>query len=300
MASSGHRVTTISRPSVGNNGDDRHWIRVKLARWLLRIHDGSAHPSPNSDAVKVVCVSDTHNTTPSVEPGDILLHSGDLSQYGTFKEIQRQLDWLNTLPHMYKIVVAGNHDLLLDKAFVNRYPDRELNKSGSSARDLDWGSIIYLENSSVQIVCHTRTLQVFGSPDTPRCGNFAFQYDPPENFWAGRVPTGTDILVTHGPPALHLDGNKGCRSLLQELWRARPTLVVFGHIHHARGYETMTLAPSQRLFEAICLDAKSWLKLPSLQWAVCAERWWNQSSFETISLINAACHNKQSYIVAEI
>ena len=45
-----------------------------------------------------------------------------------------------------------------------------------------------------------------------------------------------DILLTHGPPKGHLDqGGKGCPQLLREIWRVRPRLVVFGHIHE--GYE---------------------------------------------------------------
>lgn len=41
----------------------------------------------------------------------------------------------------------------------------------------------------------------------------------------------------HGPPVGHLDEGKGCKQLLAELWRARPRLVVCGHIHIDRGEE---------------------------------------------------------------
>ena len=49
-----------------------------------------------------------------------------------------------------------------------------------------------------------------------------------------KVPAGTDLLVTHGPPRGHLDlGHIGCASLLSELWRIRSRLHVFGHVHEA-------------------------------------------------------------------
>nr|POF02283.1 putative rhamnogalacturonate lyase c [Quercus suber] len=293
-------MTTISRPTIGDGSNNGQSVLVNVAHRLLRVRGSPAILLPHPKPIKVICISDTHNTTPPLEPGDILLHSGDLSQYGTFREIQRQLDWLNAQPHAHKIVVAGNHDLLLDAAFAASFPDRELNSPGASARDLNWGSVVYLENDSVELICGTRTIRVFGSPDTPRCGNFAFQYDPLHNVWAGRVPADTDILVTHGPPALHLDGGKGCRSLLAELWRARPALVVFGHIHQARGRETMLLVSSQRQYEDIALIANSWAKLPSLLWKVIAERVDRHSSRQTISLVNAACHAHQSFIIVEV
>ena len=61
--------------------------------------------------VKIVCISDTHNTQPEVPPGDILIHAGDLSQSGSIEEIQAQLDWLKAQPHEHKVFIAGNHDL---------------------------------------------------------------------------------------------------------------------------------------------------------------------------------------------
>lgn len=310
MKSSETNAAAISRPIVGGPRDTKSSLPVRIARRLMRIRSTPTRPVHDrpDPPLKVVCVSDTHNTTPALPAGDILVHSGDLTQYGTFKELQRQLDWLNAQPHAHKIVVAGNHDLLLDVAFVARHPDRELDRPGAAARDLDWGSIVYLEKTSAELGCGARTIRVFGSPETPRCGNFAFQYDSPapsspreQSIWTGRVPVDTDIRVTHGPPALHLDGGgKGCGALLTELWRTRPALVVFGHIHHARGRETMVLSPSQRLFEDIALAGGAWSKLPLLLWRVCAERLRTPSRYETISLVNAACHDGEGCLVVEI
>jgi hypothetical protein len=48
------------------------------------------------------------------------------------------LAWLRAQPHKHKIVIAGNHDQLLD-------PERDRGTGDSSARTaLAWGDIIYL------------------------------------------------------------------------------------------------------------------------------------------------------------
>jgi hypothetical protein len=83
---------------------------------------------------------------------------------------------------------------------------------------------------------------VFGSPCTPKKGNWAFQYETKKE--ASRVwdaiPLDTDIVVTHTPPKGHCDAVKeddrsGCEVLLKALDRVRPMLSVFGHIHGGRG-----------------------------------------------------------------
>ncbi|KAG9191862.1 hypothetical protein G6011_10596 [Alternaria panax] len=80
-------------------------------------------PPTSAVSVKLVCISDTHNEQPHDIPlGDILIHAGDMTVNGSFKEIQDQLDWLSALPHQHKTVIAGNHDLLLDQSFFRRNP----------------------------------------------------------------------------------------------------------------------------------------------------------------------------------
>jgi hypothetical protein len=140
-------------------------------------------------------------------------------------------------------------------------PNRELDKPGKSRIDLNWGNIIYLQNNSAEVECNGRTLKIYGSPLTPKCGNFGFQYDPHENVWTNTVPEDTDILLTHGPPVVYLDQGKGCRHLLTEIWRARPILVVFGHIHGARGEAKISFDRTQAFFEQILLGVKPWFNL---------------------------------------
>ncbi|KAL1840580.1 hypothetical protein VTJ49DRAFT_312 [Mycothermus thermophilus] len=221
-----------------------------LYTWRQRV------PSqPLVEPVSVVCVSDTHNSQPKLPEGDILIHAGDLTQSGTLAELQAQLNWLRAQSHPIKIVVAGNHDMLLDPAFGGRRRDG----AGDAAAEreaIDWGDVIYLENEATTITCtNGRQLRVYGSPWSPRLGSWAFQYPRGEDVWAGTVPRDVDILITHGPPKAHLDlQGIGCEHLLSELWRVRPRLHVFGHVHGGAGTEWLQFDALQAIYERTVRD----------------------------------------------
>lgn len=138
-----------------------------------------------STGIRIVCISDTHNATPPVEEGDILLHAGDLSNGGTLRELQNQLDWIASLPHKHKVVIGGNHDMLLDPDFVAARGLRF--KPGGTADELDWHDIHYLCNESLELELPQGRVRIFGSPNTPapRGIKGAFQYDPKRT--CGRV-----------------------------------------------------------------------------------------------------------------
>ncbi|KAK0378862.1 metallophosphoesterase domain-containing protein [Colletotrichum limetticola] len=263
----------------------------------------------DDDAVTVVCVSDTHNTKPRLPPGDILVHAGDLTASGTRRELREALGWIRAQPHRFKVVVAGNHDLCLDKGYGKgiKLGGRSRDGEGSSIsrRDgeddddddddddgspLGWGDIIYLNRTATTLTIPPRRLndgdrtyagreiRVYGSPYTPRHGNWAFQYprsggaapycssssslrttdvdNATSDPWRGTIPPGTDILVTHAPPKGHMDdprGHWGCEMLLAEVWRARPRLHVFGHVHCGRGREAVAFDGLQAAYEEVVL-----------------------------------------------
>jgi hypothetical protein len=61
-------------------------------------------PHPGKDWTRFVCISDTHSKRDFfVPPGDILLHSGDLSNWGSYSELHATLEWLSLLPHPVKV-----------------------------------------------------------------------------------------------------------------------------------------------------------------------------------------------------
>lgn len=221
---------------------------VFIAQWLYYLTTSVASVGTVTDAVTVVCISDTHSSQVELPDGDILIHAGDLTQSGSFQELQATINWLRLQPHRHKLVVAGNHDLLLDDSYEHH---SQHSQDGRKAVYLDWGDITYLQNSATTVTCaNGRRLQVYGSPLSRQNGNWAFQYPRTDNVWSNVVPAETDILITHGPPRAHLDLlNLGCDHLLGELWRVRPALHVFGHVHEGYGQKWLNYDAVQKAFE---------------------------------------------------
>jgi hypothetical protein len=231
-------------------------------------------PSSNS-RVRIVCISDTHTNTLDIPSGDILIHAGDLTNAGTIAEIQAQIDWLASLPHKHKIAIAGNHDTFLDPR--SRVTLDEKDRAGA----LEWKGIRYLQHSSTTLTCQTdhgaKRFVIYGAPQIPLCGgkNFAFQYPRGQDAWSETIPDHTDILVTHTPPKYHLDlfaPTLGCEWLLKEIWRIKPVLHVFGHVHAGAGREVIWWDEAQKAYEVGCgrkskgfiheiLDPWSWVAL---------------------------------------
>lgn len=60
---------------------------------------------------RFVCVSDTHNQSAGgsfkLPKGDVLVHAGDLTNQGTYAELQKALKWIEDADYEQKIVVAG-------------------------------------------------------------------------------------------------------------------------------------------------------------------------------------------------
>jgi predicted phosphodiesterase len=56
---------------------------------------------------RIVCVSDTHNQTPQLPKGDILIHAGDLTNQGSYSELKKTIAWLEKADYESKIVIAG-------------------------------------------------------------------------------------------------------------------------------------------------------------------------------------------------
>lgn len=197
--------------------------------------------------IVIVCVSDTHNSQPALPPGDLLIHAGDLTQHGTAAELQDQLDWINSQSHPWKIVIAGNHDRILDTS-------QAVGREQRSRSNLRWGDVIYLQDSTVNLKSPGgRNLTIYGSPWTKKHGNWAFQYDPGVDKFGGKVDDEVDVLVTHSAPKFHLDvAGWGEEFLLHELWRTKPRLHVFGHLHEGYGRETLVYDRFEELYELVC------------------------------------------------
>jgi Icc-related predicted phosphoesterase len=177
--------------------------------------------------MKIICISDTHNLHKDLKipDGDILIHAGDMTCVGGIDELKEFNQWLGTLPHRHKIVIAGNHDLYLDHV--------------PSLANLLITNAIYLNDSGVEI----EGLKIWGSPISPNYQDWAFNRERGEairKHWE-MIPEDTDILITHCPPFGILDftdtgKHEGCSDLLEIVQqKIKPRLHVFGHIHDAHG-----------------------------------------------------------------
>lgn len=180
--------------------------------------------------IRIVCISDTHgqHRKLKVPPGDVLIHAGDFMLSGRrLEEIVDFDDWLGALPHRYKIIIAGNHDLLFEA-----YPEMARARLKHA---------VYLENSGVEAL----GLLFWGSPVQPTFHNWAFNIDRGSairRHWK-KIPFETDVLITHGPPFGTLDKadiltqHLGCEELTKAVTKLKPQLHVFGHIHGGYGTE---------------------------------------------------------------
>ena len=263
------------------------WEQFKLSP-LLFLSRLLYTPSPiqitkhQPNKINIVCISDTHNTHDSQPPlpnGDILIHAGDLTVSGTKHELDNVLSWLESQPHPHKFFIGGNHDTCLSVT-------PEIHEYISST----YPSLTYLQESSAQVTIRGRTLSIYGSPYTPQHGSWVFQYPKVHAPWYSpyekptseyestkiwsRIPPLTDILITHGPPLAHLDSSNinlgkstdGCYALLTALWRVRPKVHVFGHIHVGRGVEFVRWDAMQKAYEEMSARRLGWSGLISLIW----------------------------------
>ena len=170
-------------------------------------------------------ISDTHGLHDRLKlnPGTVLVHAGDITEYGTEDEVVEFLDWFSRQPFTYKIFIGGNHDLFLETLTLRKI------------KRLIPANIIYLQNSGTEI----GGIKFWGSPVTPYFLGMAFNVRAGKGIrkvWS-KIPSDTDILITHGPPKGMLDNKMGCEKLLLRIDSVRPKIHCFGHVHGQNGIE---------------------------------------------------------------
>lgn len=182
--------------------------------------------------MKIVCISDTHggHVDVSLPDGDVLLHAGDVTAHGSEREFDDFLQWFESHPHSYRLLLAGNHDTYMEASMAE------------ARRRCERAGVIWLNDSGTVI----DGVSFWGSPITPRFHDWSFMRDPGEDIerhWR-MIPDSTDVLITHGPPhgildeVMRDDGSlekTGCPSLLQAVRSISPKLHIFGHIHEGHG-----------------------------------------------------------------
>jgi predicted phosphodiesterase len=65
----------------------------------------------------ITFISDTHGLHDELKlkAGTLLIHAGDITEYGTEEEVADFLHWFSKLPFTYKIFIAGNHDIFFEE-----------------------------------------------------------------------------------------------------------------------------------------------------------------------------------------
>lgn len=197
--------------------------------------------------MKIVAISDTHTYHNEVKlpDGDVLIHAGDLMGSGyRHDEIKNFAKWFAAQPHKHKILVAGNHDRLFETQ-----PEYALSKF------VGIPNFYYLNDSG----CEIDGIKFWGSPYQPWFYDWAFNVPrgPAIKKHWDKIPEGTDVLITHGPPMGHLDQaipyglesnweskfivhaseHVGCEELNIAVQVIRPRVHIFGHIHGSYGVE---------------------------------------------------------------
>lgn len=179
--------------------------------------------------LKVVCISDTHTMHDqiTIPECDMLIHAGDFSYMGKWTdEVLPFLEWFAIQPAKHKILVCGNHEVMISKA-----PGILVDK----CKEL---GIEFLRNE------HTIKAQrmIFGSPYSVEFGNWAYGLpdEKLQDIWDYINPL-TEILVVHGPAYGYLDktlrGERVGSKTLAEHFKKLPNLklVICGHIHEDKG-----------------------------------------------------------------
>jgi len=157
---------------------------------------------------------------------DVLIHTGDFCIRGKAEDAQEFVDWFASIPIPEKIFIAGNHDRVMET-----HPHLVKIPVGNG--------VTYLEDRGVTIMGY----KFWGSPVSPAFNNWAFNRTrgPQIKEHWDRIPEGTDVLITHGPPLGILDfvawDNKGvgCKDLLFAVTKIRPSLHCFSHVHGGYG-----------------------------------------------------------------
>jgi predicted phosphodiesterase len=198
---------------------------------------------------KIWFISDTHNQHHRLqipEQMDAVIHCGDEStqRKTAWNEAEARdfFEWYAALPVATKIYIPGNHSTAVENGIV---------------RPEEYPTIQFLIHAAWQ----WNGLRIFGSPYTPWFFGWAYNVARAnlDEYWS-QIPTGIDILVTHGPPKGILDVTRdwkskhpihiGSLSLTQQVTnRICPKIHAFGHLHDEDGIHNYgTLTQGETLF----------------------------------------------------
>lgn len=244
----------ISEVTIDPNTDnpDEAWQRLSCKHSVKEVEPCNPATPKEKGFTRFVCISDTFSRTdymPAIPDGDVLLHTGNFSNLGIPREIEAFNEFLGKLPHRYKIVIAGNHEVTFDPQLMTERNSHVFISFATALQEVEeeeWKNCkrqltncIYLEDDEVRV----QGFRIYGTPWTPGNGDWAFNLSRGQaclDKW-DKIPNGIDILLTHGPPVGYCDiaqedKHEGCVELLNTVRkRVKPKYHVFGHIPEGHG-----------------------------------------------------------------
>lgn len=228
--------------------------------------------------VRFLIMSDTHGgeLPKSLPECDVLLHCGDLTEDGSPSSIAEALQALSKVKAEMRLVVAGNHDIALDKQYylAEGGSETDVGKahaliSPEAGSEASKSGVTFLAEGTYRLTLSSgATFRIYASPQTLAYGASAFQYPTNEDrfncasstpAWAKNVgtessiiPNDVDIVMTHGPMKYILDATAdgrsvGCEHLRRAIERVKPKLHCFGHIHTGYGAQRVEYASGSKI-----------------------------------------------------
>ena len=233
----------------------------------VKSRDVQLHNSLETKLLRIVHISDTHSGSygGQLPDGDVLIHSGDFTNGGVEEpgSVAGFLHWFLQERHRYKILICGNHELLLDRRHdLDEYLACD---TPEAAVQNGFQRPVLLNDSGVSI----EGVIFYGSSWNHCRMAWSANEQERELYWA-RIPQDVDVLITHQPPLGILDlawlsrgsgsyecaicgagtqhkGNYahwGCASLLQHVRSRNIPLHCFGHVHDEHGFVQIANGPN--------------------------------------------------------
>ncbi|MFR9543888.1 MAG: metallophosphatase domain-containing protein [Rikenellaceae bacterium] len=163
----------------------------------------------NYKGLKIIAISDTHgrHRELKIPKCDVLIHLGDVCNFGEANEIMDFIVWFSELPIKHRIYISGNHDTMFESQ--NEY----------LASLIDPCFFTFLENEVIEI-------------EGVRFSSVPIRFKDDDTEWVDIE--GADILLTHCPPFAVFDEGYGSRRLLEYVSKYQPAYHLFGHVHQEK------------------------------------------------------------------
>eukprot|EP00009_Paramoeba_aestuarina_P004238 CAMPEP_0201510634 /NCGR_PEP_ID=MMETSP0161_2-20130828/3238_1 /ASSEMBLY_ACC=CAM_ASM_000251 /TAXON_ID=180227 /ORGANISM="Neoparamoeba aestuarina, Strain SoJaBio B1-5/56/2" /LENGTH=454 /DNA_ID=CAMNT_0047905831 /DNA_START=73 /DNA_END=1434 /DNA_ORIENTATION=- len=234
-----------------------------------------APPPIPEGATRVVSIADTHNEHEAVSLpwGHLLIHAGDiLTESGQRyckrdehknvisvdekgpKLFRKFAKWLGKQPHPHKVIIGGNHDLVIQNLTpeVVRSILDEFSPSPKTA--------IYLEHEEATV----GGIVIFGSPFAHWGGRNDAYMSVESPFSPSPLSDPTHIVITHSPCILPKhSGIRENSDVIGAMNDAGTKLCVGGHCHWAHGLYFSENGNIPTIVASVC-DSK-WLRYKELK-----------------------------------